>query len=116
MWRCVEVIRSISQCKITIFTFNSSGKFSGTIGKGTGIIWLDDLRCKGNELTLADCVSSGWGEENCDHTEDVGIECFNSNDGKQLFENIHEILIRTSQKYSPNWYAVIQNKYNVHFV
>lgn len=88
--------KSIFQFKITFFTFNSSGKFSGAIGNGTGIIWLDNLQCKGHELTLADCLSSGWGKEDCNHNEDVGIECFNSNDGKQLFKNIHKIPFRTS--------------------
>lgn len=50
-----------------------------TVGAGNGTIWLDDMSCTGNELRLADCQNSGWGEHNCAHSEDVGIKC--SNDG-----------------------------------
>ncbi|XP_072043713.1 protein bark beetle-like [Amphiura filiformis] len=38
-------------------------------------IWLDDVRCFGDELMLADCPSNGIGVENCGHSEDVGLEC-----------------------------------------
>ncbi|VDI51807.1 Hypothetical predicted protein [Mytilus galloprovincialis] len=62
----------------------SSGTSLGnTVEDGTGIIWLDDMKCTGNELYLVDCSNAGWGEENCHHSEDVGIVCYslNSNEG-----------------------------------
>ena len=42
---------------------------------GTGQIWLDDVQCRGDELTLDDCAHRGWAVHNCDHKEDVGIHC-----------------------------------------
>ncbi|MED6271675.1 Neurotrypsin, partial [Characodon lateralis] len=44
-------------------------------GKGSGRVWLDDVRCSGNELTLEQCSKSAWGEHNCLHSEDAGVSC-----------------------------------------
>ena len=48
-------------------------------GRGSGRIWLDNLQCNGTESSLEYCVSSQWGENNCGHSEDAGIECRDDN-------------------------------------
>ena len=48
---------------------------SGQVPDGNGQIWLDDVLCTGNELSLAHCSHNGWGNHNCAHSMDVGIEC-----------------------------------------
>ena len=40
-----------------------------------GRIWLDDLDCLGTENILSDCQTSTWGDTNCDHTQDIFVEC-----------------------------------------
>lgn len=42
---------------------------------GTGQIWLDDVKCTGNEESLSNCVHIGLGNHNCGHSEDAGVEC-----------------------------------------
>ncbi|WAQ95344.1 NETR-like protein [Mya arenaria] len=44
-------------------------------GSGTGTIWLDDIKCAGNETDIADCQHSGWGNSNCNHGEDIAVDC-----------------------------------------
>uniref|UniRef100_A0A7N8XZQ9 Macrophage receptor with collagenous structure n=1 Tax=Mastacembelus armatus TaxID=205130 RepID=A0A7N8XZQ9_9TELE len=42
---------------------------------GSGRIWLDELRCLGRESDIFSCPHSGMGVNNCDHSEDIGVQC-----------------------------------------
>ena len=44
-------------------------------GRGDGRIWLDDIACDGTETELWECPNSGWGNNNCEHFEDVAVFC-----------------------------------------
>ncbi|XP_028664161.1 scavenger receptor cysteine-rich domain-containing group B protein isoform X1 [Erpetoichthys calabaricus] len=44
-------------------------------GRGTGIILLDNLKCRGNETYLQQCSHIRWDVHNCDHSEDAGVTC-----------------------------------------
>ena len=44
-------------------------------GPGIGDIWLDNVHCVGNEMSIANCLHGGWGVHNCNHTEDVSVSC-----------------------------------------
>ncbi|KAG8000470.1 Scavenger receptor class A member 5 [Nibea albiflora] len=46
-----------------------------TAPAGTGKIWLDDLRCTGTESDIMNCTHAGVGVNNCQHSEDVGVQC-----------------------------------------
>ena len=48
-------------------------------GEGSGLIWLKELNCTGDEATVKDCSHNGWGSENCSHKEDAGVKCTNGN-------------------------------------
>jgi len=41
-------------------------------------IWLDQAYCRsGNETSIGNCdLHNGWGYNNCNHNEDVGIRCY----------------------------------------
>lgn len=44
---------------------------------GTGTIWMDEIKCAGDESSLADCAHQPWGINDCDHSQDAGAECYN---------------------------------------
>lgn len=44
-------------------------------GEGTGPIHVDNVKCTGEERTLADCIKQTPGTHNCRHSEDAGVIC-----------------------------------------
>lgn len=66
--------------------FMKGGDISRTVGRGvplplaffgtgTGIVWLDDVRCTGNETSILNCSHNGIGRSNCGHGEDANVIC-----------------------------------------
>ncbi|XP_052271836.1 LOW QUALITY PROTEIN: deleted in malignant brain tumors 1 protein-like [Dreissena polymorpha] len=65
-------------CRMLGFTGNlitAEAKHGATYGQGTGPILLDDVRCDGDEWSLSYCQTNKWGEHNCNHAKDVGVDC-----------------------------------------
>jgi hypothetical protein len=54
-------------------------------GQGSGSIWLDGVRCSGNETRLVDCPANTLGSHDCTHSEDAGVICTTS----ELFHRVH---------------------------
>ena len=45
------------------------------VPSGSGAIWLDDVACTGKEQNIGRCMHDGWGNSDCEHREDAGVEC-----------------------------------------
>ena len=68
--------------------FGSSGTAIGSagFGQGSGPIWLDDIKCIGNETTLAICDHLGFSiTRSCSHSKDAGVKCYG---GKGILKTI----------------------------
>ena len=44
-------------------------------GPGSGIVWLDQVQCVGNEKSLDKCRHAGYGTSTCDHYQDAAVNC-----------------------------------------
>ena len=63
--------RSIGFSGVNTFYVTSS-----QYGSGLGPIWLDNVLCNGNEVSIARCSHLGINiTQNCTHVKDVGIRC-----------------------------------------
>jgi len=38
-------------------------------------VWLDNLRCRGTEIRLVDCIHNGFGVHNCGNSHGAGLRC-----------------------------------------
>ncbi|XP_048784677.1 deleted in malignant brain tumors 1 protein-like isoform X6 [Lagopus muta] len=48
---------------------------SARFGWGHSHIWLDEVRCTGEENDISQCAAKTWGVHNCHHGEDAGVVC-----------------------------------------
>lgn len=63
-------------CRMVGFPAAIAVPGNSAFGNGTGKIWLDNVRCIGNESYILDCESMGLGAfKDCNHGEDAGVIC-----------------------------------------
>ena len=60
-------------------------KTNAFFGRGTGPVWLEPSCHVGTNSTVVDCIHAGWGETDCDHSQDVGVIC----SGKPTLQYVH---------------------------
>ena len=57
------------------FVADATAFSNARFGQGTGMIYLDNVRCTGSENTLTDCPANAIGVHDCVHSEDAGVRC-----------------------------------------
>ena len=62
-------------CRQLGYTYGVRALLGGDVPVGTGQIWLDYVNCTGNEQNLTSCPHNAWGNHNCSHAQDAGVEC-----------------------------------------
>ena len=58
-------------CKLMGFP----GYISYTSSNTQNSFWLDNVRCKGNEVSISSCYNRGWGFDKCQLTEGILLKC-----------------------------------------
>ena len=67
---------SDAQVVCGVLGFDWGIAYGGAVfGEGVGRIFMDDVRCEGNETSLWDCRRSVWDRSDCGHYEDAGVMC-----------------------------------------
>jgi len=68
-------------CSLNVNRYVGREVHNHVYGVGEGRILLDDVHCNGREKSIFDCSHGKWGSNNCGHSEDVAISCFNKTGG-----------------------------------
>ena len=48
---------------------------SAAFGRGQGNIWMNNVRCTGDESAITQCAHNGLEKGNCSHSKDAGAVC-----------------------------------------
>ena len=89
--------------------FAEAISFQQSVSVSNDFFWLDDLACTGTESSLADCSSSGFGNENCGASEGVSVTCSSSVFGKHTYNFPFYIKCLISLNITPWNYHLCRN-------
>ncbi|KAK6178449.1 hypothetical protein SNE40_013238 [Patella caerulea] len=62
--------------------WHGEGRASFSVLNGTRKIWLDDIRCNGDEMDISQCAISGWGLTTCSVGSVAEVDCSYTGDSQ----------------------------------
>ena len=71
-------------CRQLGYRYTISALRGSQVPNGFGRIWLNYVWCTGREQNLTSCYISRWGNNNCRHGQDVGVECSSTGKVKRV--------------------------------
>ena len=63
-------------CRQLGFAGASATRKYAHYGQGSGPTLLYNVQCTGDESYIWDCSHRGWNAVICDHSSDVGVDCY----------------------------------------
>ncbi|KAI4872555.1 hypothetical protein NFI96_018839, partial [Prochilodus magdalenae] len=77
----------------------------GTVfSAGSGTVWMNRVKCRGNEIHLWDCPHSLKSHTDCSHRQPAGVTC--AGDKPRLTDGPHKCSGRLEVPYRNKWYTV----------
>ena len=61
---------------MTVRRYGGEALHESHFGRGSGLIWLDDVSCNSTARSLAACAHKGWTVNDCSHLEDAAVRCY----------------------------------------
>ena len=72
----------LNLCVYNFFSLSLAAEYldgsetAAAFGSGSGKIWLDDVKCSGDENNILSCPQTSFTRKhNCKNTEDTGVRC-----------------------------------------
>ena len=62
-------------CRMLNLSAATAAPSRAAFGEGRGLIWLNNVRCTGNENSLLDCTHNVLGYNYCGHYYDAAVVC-----------------------------------------
>ncbi|XP_068519891.1 deleted in malignant brain tumors 1 protein-like isoform X1 [Anas acuta] len=86
-------------------------------GPGSGRVWLDNVNCTGAEAALSECHARPWGSNDCDHGEDAGVVCSDTDTSRhrllRLVNGSNSCIGRVEVLHDQKWGTVCDDTWDI---